>query len=61
MNKGLNKAVATAAVGMIAGTAAYMMSTNGSMNGKARKIKRSANKAVKNAEIILSGVSQIMK
>lgn len=62
MNRNMTSAITTAAVGIIAGTAAYMMSSGDySMQKQTRKLKRSAGRAVKNAGIILDGVSQIMK
>lgn len=58
----MTSALTSVAVGMIAGTAAYMMSgSDYSMQKQTKKIKRSAGKAVKNAGIILDGVSQIMR
>ena len=61
MNKAMNQMITSAAVGMIAGTAAYMMSGERSMQSQTKKIKKTAGKAVKNAGIILDGVSQMMK
>lgn len=62
MNKTMTSAITSAAVGMIAGTAAYMMSSNdtNTMQRQTRKIKRTAGKAVKNAGIILDSFYQIM-
>ncbi len=62
MNKNMTSAITSAAVGIIAGTAAYMMSSNDTttMQRQTRKIKRTAGRAMKNAGIILDGVSQIM-
>ena len=59
MNKAMNSMLTSAAVGMIAGTAVYMMS--GDTNTQAKKLKRTAKSAVKNAGVILEGVSQMMK
>lgn len=62
MNKTMTSAITSATIGVIAGTAAYMMSSNDStMHKQTRKIKRTAGRAVKNAGIILDGVSQIMR
>lgn len=61
MNKAMSQMMTSAAVGMIAGTAAYMMSGEHTMQSQAKKLKRSAGKAVKNAGIILDGVSQMIK
>ena len=59
---GMNSAITSAAVGLLAGTAAYMMSGNDrGMQLQAKKVKRSAGKAMRNAGIILDGVSQLMK
>ena len=55
----MSSMITSAAVGMIAGTAAYMMS--GNHNAQAKKLKRTAKSAVKSAEVILDGVSQMMK
>ena len=51
--------ITSAAVGMIAGTAAYMMSAD--RETQAKKLKRTAKSAVRSAEVILDGVSQMMK
>ena len=59
VNKAMNSMLTSAAVGMIAGTAVYMMS--GDTNTQAKKLKRTAKSAVKNAGVILEGVSQMMK
>ena len=59
VNKAMNSMLTSAAVGMIAGTAVYMMS--GDMNSQAKKLKRTAKSAVKSAGVILDGVSQMMK
>lgn len=59
VNKAMNNMLTSAAVGMIAGTAVYMMS--GDSNAQAKKLKRTAKSAVKNAGMILEGVSQMMK
>ena len=63
MNRAMSSAITSAAVGMIAGTAAYMMtgSDHSSMQKTTRKIRRTAGKAVKNAGIILDGVYQMMR
>lgn len=63
MNKSMSSAITSAAVGMIAGTAAYMMSSNDnpSMQRTTKKLKRTAGRAVKNAGIILDSVSQMMR
>lgn len=61
MNKTMSQMMTSAAVGMIAGTAAYMMSGERTMQSQAKKLKKSAGKAVKNAGIILDGVSQMIK
>jgi len=59
VNKSMSNMITSAAVGMIAGTAAYMMS--GDKNTQAKKLKRTAQSAVKGAGAILDGVSQMMK
>ena len=61
MNKTMSQMMTSAAVGMIAGTAAYMMSGERSMQNQTKKLKKSAGRAVKNAGIILDGVSQMIK
>ena len=63
MNRAMSSAITTAAVGMIAGTAAYMMAggDNHSMQRTTKKIRRTAGRAVKNAGIILDSVYQMMR
>lgn len=61
MNKAMSNMLTSAAVGMIAGTAAYMMSGEHSMDSQTKKLKRTAGRAVKSAGVILDGVSQMMK
>ncbi|MDF3004904.1 MAG: hypothetical protein K0S22_1376 [Oscillospiraceae bacterium] len=57
----MTSAITSAAVGIIAGTAAYMMSSGDTtMQRQTKKLKRTAGRAVKNAGIILDSVSQIM-
>jgi len=59
VNRSMSSMLTSAAVGMIAGTAAYMMSNDG-MN-QTKKLKRTAKSAMKSAGVILDGVSQMMK
>ena len=59
VNRTMSSMLTSAAVGMIAGTAAYMMSGDGMSQTK--KLKKTAKSAMKSAGAILDGVSQMMK
>lgn len=63
MNKSLASTMTGVTIGVIAGTAAYMLSgtSSHSMNAQAKKLKKSAGRAVKNAGVIVSGISELMR
>ena len=58
VNKAMNNMLTSAAVGMIAGTAVYMM--NGRRGSNVRKMRKSAAKTVKAVGSIANGISSIM-
>ncbi|MEG1774686.1 MAG: hypothetical protein RR320_07520 [Oscillospiraceae bacterium] len=60
MNKNLTSTMAGVAVGMVAGTAAYMMSGH-SAHGQTKKLKKSAARAVRSAGAVIDTVSQLMR
>jgi hypothetical protein len=63
MNKNLSSTMTGVAVGVIAGTAAYMMSGNSShmMTSQAKKLKKSTGRAIKNAGVVISSISELMR
>jgi hypothetical protein len=61
MRRNITSAVTGMAVGMLAGTAAYMMSGRNTVNFSARKLRKGAEKALKNAGTIIENVSDMMR
>lgn len=60
MNKNMTSAMAGVAFGMIAGTAAYMMSGR-PMHSQGKKFKKTAGRAIRNAGVIIDSVSEMMR
>ena len=60
MNKGVSSAATGVTAAVIVGTAAYMMSSHGS-SVQGRKIKRSAEKAVRKFGVVIDGVAQLLR
>ena len=62
MNKIASKIITTACVGAAVGTAAYMMSSgNHAMHSKARKIKKSTGRALRQVGDLIESVSYMMR
>ena len=62
MNKGISSAATGVTAALIAGTAVYMMANHGTNSmTHSRKIKRSAEKAVRKAGIVIDGVAQLLR
>ncbi len=62
MNMGISSTVAGLTVAMIAGTAAYMMNDRShSMQHQAKKMKKAAGHAMKNAGVVIDGISGMMR
>ena len=58
VNKAMNNMLTSAAVGMIAGTAVYMMNNR---NSSVKKMRKNAAKTVKAVGSIANGISSIMR
>lgn len=61
MNRNVSSALTTAAIGVAACTAAYMMSGEKNARHRGKQLKRNAGRTVKNAGILLEGVSQLLR
>ena len=62
MNTCMTSTVAGITVAMIAGTAAYMMSDRShSMQRQAKKLRRAASHAAKNAGVVIDSISDMMR
>lgn len=59
-NRSMTTAVTTMAIGMAAGTAAYMM-TRPRAHSQAKKMRKSATRALKNAGVLMNTVSDLMR
>lgn len=60
-NKSFTSAMTGMAVGAIVGTAAYMMSDKRSGVPQMKRMKRSADRAIRNAGIIIDSMSNMMR
>lgn len=61
MNKKTGAAITTACVSMAVGTAAYMMTNNKSSAMKAKKLKKSTGRALRQVGEFIDNVSYMMK
>lgn len=61
MKKNVGQAIAGVALGIAAGTAAYAISSTAGTRKARRKLKKTADAAVKNVGAIIENVSNIVK
>lgn len=61
MNRKATAVITTACVSMAVGTAAYMMSGNKASKARAKKIKKSTGKAIRQVGDFIDNVSYMMK
>ncbi|GHU79615.1 hypothetical protein FACS1894191_2820 [Clostridia bacterium] len=61
MNRSTSALVTTACVGVAMGTAAYMMSGNHAARGRARRIRKTTGKAIRQVGEIIGSVSAMMR
>jgi gas vesicle protein len=61
VNKNISSTVAGVTIGVLAGTAAYMMSGKSMRFNSSRKLKRSAEQAMKTAGTFLNSVSDLIR
>ncbi len=61
MKKNVTSAMTGMAVGMLAGTAAYMISGKSPMQFSTKKFRKGAEKALKNAGTVIENVTDIIR
>lgn len=61
MNRKASAAITTACVGMAMGTAAYMMANNKGSSARAKKLKKSTGRALRQVGDFIDNVSYMMK
>ena len=60
-NKSMTSAATGLAIGAVVGTAAYMMSDSKGSTMNVKKMKKTANKAMRNAGVLMESMNNMMR